>query len=308
MKKSRIRLSDIASEAGVSTMAVSHVLNGSGKGSVSVGKDLSKHIREVAHRLNYRPHQAARALRGSSIKVIGAITFGPMDPIKTRALACLEVAACEKGYHVMSSRISAERNAWESTITAMLSHGINGLLAFCESLEQAKQAISLGKEEEVMVIPVRLDGGPLPEEISGIRTNISEGIELAFEYLHTNQRKVVLSQDGSEIAKTVKKKWPTLEVHHLSNFTPSFGDQILCDTDLTASKVIRANSNLTPGRDYKIIGWGNAQGCEYMNPRLTSIGLNLPEVVTAAVNSLTNEDTVMIHTITPIIIKRETTD
>ncbi|MFC4990964.1 hypothetical protein [Rubritalea tangerina] len=83
-------------------------------------------------------------------------------------------------------------------------------------------------------------------------------------------------------------------------------DQILTSDDWTAAKLIRLYPNLVPGQDYKIIGWGNAPACDYMTPQLTSIGLNLPEVVNAAVDNITSNQPAMIHNIKPIIIRRQT--
>ncbi|MFC4993137.1 LacI family DNA-binding transcriptional regulator [Rubritalea tangerina] len=301
----RIRLSDIAQKAGVSTMAVSHVLNGSGKGKVSVSPALSDHIREVAKQLNYTPHQAARALRGSSIKVIGAISYGAMDPIKTRALACLQTSVERHAFHLMSARITETSSNWEHSIVALLSHGVNALLAFCEDDTHLEQALQLGKQEGVPVIPVRLDGGSIGPSSCGIRTALNSGIQLALDQFSNKHPIKIISDNLPPLWKNHLEQNKLLHTSiNKADLIPN--DQILTSDDWTAAKLIRLYPNLVPGQDYKIIGWGNAPACDYMTPQLTSIGLNLPEVVNAAVDNITSNQPAMIHNIKPIIIRRQT--
>ncbi len=71
---------DIAREAGVSVAAVSRVLHGSG-GTIRVGAERAKHIKEVAQRLNYVPNAVARNLRAGKSRNIGLVfeNFGSIS-------------------------------------------------------------------------------------------------------------------------------------------------------------------------------------------------------------------------------------
>lgn len=306
MSKQRIRLSDIAEEANTSVMSVSHVLNGSGQGKVSVGPELAARIRKVAKHLKYRPHQAARALRGSSIKVIGAITYGDMDPVNTRALAYLGTEMSQHGYHLMSSRLPQESDDWQETIVAMLSHGVNALFAFCNHDSALKQALQLGEDEGVPVIPIRVDGSPLPDKTQGIEISLKKGIQLAIDQFdHRSKIRIVSDIPLPAWEKTVNELGHHLESSS-SRCIAQANEQILCSNDLLAAKIIRHSSPLRPGIDYKIIGWGNAPACEYMTPKLSSIGLNLPEAVAAAAKCIIYQHPSQLHQITPLYIGRET--
>ncbi len=66
----RVRLSEIAKEAGVSIALVSQVLNGK---PVRVNEETRKHILEAADTLGYIPNRVAAGLRSNSTKVIGCI-------------------------------------------------------------------------------------------------------------------------------------------------------------------------------------------------------------------------------------------
>jgi LacI family transcriptional regulator len=63
---------DVAAAAGVSTMAVSAVLHGTGK-NVKVSPEKSELIRRVARELRYQPNHVARSLRSRRTHTIGVV-------------------------------------------------------------------------------------------------------------------------------------------------------------------------------------------------------------------------------------------
>lgn len=63
----RVRLVDVARAAGVSKTTVSAALNGSGR----LPEATRRHVREVAHRLGYRPNATARLLRAGRTRLLG---------------------------------------------------------------------------------------------------------------------------------------------------------------------------------------------------------------------------------------------
>lgn len=67
----RVTLKDIAAEAGVSQMVVSHVLTGAGAGRIRVSAEKRKLVEETAKRMNYVPNLAARQLSTGRSKTIG---------------------------------------------------------------------------------------------------------------------------------------------------------------------------------------------------------------------------------------------
>lgn len=63
---------DIAEAAGVSAMAVSAVLNGTGS-NVKVSPEKAEHIRKIARELKYRPNHLARSFRSRRTNMIGVV-------------------------------------------------------------------------------------------------------------------------------------------------------------------------------------------------------------------------------------------
>ena len=81
MKMEGSTLRDVAMEAGVSIDTVSRVLNGKGKMKWASAIRRADEIRKIAERLNYRPNAAARAIRSSRTKFVGALVRNnPSNP------------------------------------------------------------------------------------------------------------------------------------------------------------------------------------------------------------------------------------
>ncbi|MFZ2052222.1 MAG: LacI family DNA-binding transcriptional regulator [Solirubrobacteraceae bacterium] len=62
-----VGIREVAAEAGVSITTVSHALNGKGR----LSNQTREHVKEVAHRLGYRPNAVARNLAGGRSGLIG---------------------------------------------------------------------------------------------------------------------------------------------------------------------------------------------------------------------------------------------
>jgi LacI family transcriptional regulator len=81
----RVTIRDVAERAGVSAMAVSAVLNGSGGRKVTVTAEKAERIREAARELRYRPNHLARSLRNNRTQQIAVVfqNFGRFLPQST---------------------------------------------------------------------------------------------------------------------------------------------------------------------------------------------------------------------------------
>ncbi len=88
-----ITLKDVAARAGVSSTAVSAVLNQSQTRHVRVSESTRTRIMEAAHHLRYRPNRAARSLRSAKTNVIGVYTgpcyLNPFVPLTSQIIGGL---------------------------------------------------------------------------------------------------------------------------------------------------------------------------------------------------------------------------
>lgn len=72
-------LKEIAQEVGVTCTTVSNILNGKNKEVRPSARRRAKKIREIAARINYRPHAAARAMRSQRTRQIGLLIRNAPD-------------------------------------------------------------------------------------------------------------------------------------------------------------------------------------------------------------------------------------
>lgn len=94
---------DVAEAAGVSTMAVSVVLSGSGNRRVTVSPEKAERIRQVAQELRYRPNHVARSLKSQRTHQVAVVFqhfcgIGPQNPYHVQVLNGVTSALFPKGY------------------------------------------------------------------------------------------------------------------------------------------------------------------------------------------------------------------
>ncbi|MCF2527586.1 LacI family DNA-binding transcriptional regulator [Yinghuangia soli] len=112
----RVRLVDVAREAGLSKTTVSAALNGTGRLSDAV----REHARETARRLGYRPNATARLLRAGHTRLIGfavrEYVAGPWAymelPYFTQLTNATATAALEHGHALVLLPNHSPRDEW----------------------------------------------------------------------------------------------------------------------------------------------------------------------------------------------------
>ncbi len=99
--KSRVTLADIAKQVGVSKIAVSKVLLGTGGKNVRVSTRTARKIREVANKLHYRPNLLARSLKTNRTKSWGLTFPGMETEYLTNLTSAIYKVAYKKGFHIL---------------------------------------------------------------------------------------------------------------------------------------------------------------------------------------------------------------
>jgi LacI family transcriptional regulator len=116
-------IKDVAREAGVSVASVSRALNG-GRGVTS---ETGQRIREVAKRLRYIPHAAARTLITRRTNTIGALLPDLYGEFFSELIRGIDLAARARGLHLMVS--SSHDNADDAAAALRALQGrVDGLL------------------------------------------------------------------------------------------------------------------------------------------------------------------------------------
>lgn len=121
----RMRLRDIAAQAGVSPATVSKYLNGHFEAMAPATR---ARIAEVVERTGYRPNSVARSLRLDRSHTLGVILADIRNPYSSAMLEELSAQAASAGY-ALTCAISGNDHAKEADALArLLEAGVDGLI------------------------------------------------------------------------------------------------------------------------------------------------------------------------------------
>jgi LacI family transcriptional regulator len=125
-------IKDVAREAGVSVASVSRALN-SGNG---VTAETGQHIREVAKRLRYVPHAAARTLITRRTHTIGALLPDLYGEFFSELIRGIDLAARARGLHLLVS--SSHEGAEDAAAALRAMQGrVDGMLILSARVDAA---------------------------------------------------------------------------------------------------------------------------------------------------------------------------
>ena len=115
MKPERVRIKDIAAEAGVSVTSVSYILN-KAPGQTFAPETIQR-VHEAADKLGYVPNMAAKSLVSNRSRLIGVVIPQTelhkelmfSNPFYGEFLSSVEYIARQNGYHVLISGTNADQ-------------------------------------------------------------------------------------------------------------------------------------------------------------------------------------------------------
>jgi LacI family transcriptional regulator len=117
-------MNDVARLAGVGTMTVSRVLNGTAK----VSEDAARRVQTAIQQLNYQPNELARALRGQRSRSIGLILPYLYDPFFATCAHAVSTVAKQHGYSVIMTTTNEDSETEHSEASQMLQRHVEGLI------------------------------------------------------------------------------------------------------------------------------------------------------------------------------------
>lgn len=126
---SRVRLKDVAAEAGVSVTTVSHAL--SPTPYTRINEDTRQRILDVAARMNYRPNRIARSLRTQTSGMIGLLTEEiATTPHAGRIILGAQETASK--HHltlaIINSALQADADERRGDVVALLDRQVDGII------------------------------------------------------------------------------------------------------------------------------------------------------------------------------------
>ncbi len=121
----RVRIKDIAQEAGVSPATVSRYLNNT-PGAMT--EETRARIAEVVERTGYRPLAAARSLRTDRSNLLGIVVADIVNPYSSAMIEALSAEAAKVGYTLMTAVSSNDSAVEASAIERLCAAGADALV------------------------------------------------------------------------------------------------------------------------------------------------------------------------------------
>ncbi|ADV27129.1 transcriptional regulator, LacI family [Pseudoxanthomonas suwonensis 11-1] len=131
MQRQAITIRDVAREAGVSVATVSRALNG----HANVAEPVRRLVHEVAQRLRYSPHGAARSLSSRSTQTIGVVLPDLHGEFFSELIRGIGAGARARRRHMLLSSYHGDREQQAAALRAMRGR-VDGLLVMSPFADQ----------------------------------------------------------------------------------------------------------------------------------------------------------------------------
>jgi len=292
-KSRNTTLKDIASQAGVSLMTVSKVLNGKG----GISRETSQRILEIARRLNYRPNQIAKSLRADETRTIGVVVSDSSQLVFAKVIRGIEEVATREGYSVIVANTDQKAEREKQAVELLLNKRIDGLILGAPmhtGEEDIRELIRFG-----VPLVLLMRSSQAVDVNCVINDNVLGGYEIMKQLLSTNcgeiyflsmPQNVQSSQSrllGNRQALTeqglvfredhVRYCEPFIDAGYaamsrlLDQGLRSGG--ICCGCDLIAIGAIRAiqDRQLRVPEDFKVTGYDDLELADYLSVPLTTM-------------------------------------
>ena len=142
----RVTIADVARHAGVSTAAVSKVL----RNAYGVSADMSQRVRSSMAELGYRPHAAARGMRGRSF-TIGLLVDNIRNPFYGDFLDGVTDALAKTDFQVLVGSAGAGPQDQSRLADAMIDRAMDGLVVIAPTMSRSR-VIAVAKTIPTVVV------------------------------------------------------------------------------------------------------------------------------------------------------------
>src|SRR5205823_13410533 len=178
----RVRIDDVAREAGVSTSTVSRVLNNQ-PSSVRISASTATRVRHAAAALRYRPNAAARSLWTTQTHTVGVIAHNLVHPFTAELLRAIYASCHRRGYHVLVG--NAEHSASEGwALSDILSADrVDGILLIGDTLQRTATQEDMERLVQTHRHVVSVAGRPSVAGEVSITVDNAAGVTLALDHL-----------------------------------------------------------------------------------------------------------------------------
>ncbi|GAA4435917.1 LacI family DNA-binding transcriptional regulator [Bremerella cremea] len=321
--RTAVRMKDVAEMAGVSRMAASAVLMGTGNGRIRVSEETAEAIRKAAKELGYRPNIAAQQLAGKKSNVLAVVVRETRNFLTQKVIAELQSQAEGHGLRLLTAGSYPALDGLERLVQDLDAGWVDGVMYLAHENDDQWDDVQklLGGRQNVLTVLEDVGGSDVCRVISDVRTGAFETIE---HLVSSGRKKVTLLTEQREtlsILDRIQAYRDALAEHNMElteeqivvdtkgwlvndpTTYPRFdeiverlvkkvgGDVILCDTDFNAVAVCRSlrRLNISVPDEVAVVGWHDLQFSSLLDPPLTTVAHDLPGLLKAAISVIQSE-------------------
>lgn len=183
---------DVARSAGVSPAVVSYVLN---DGPRPVSEKSRRKVLAAIQELNYRPHAAARALRGGHTRTLGLVVPDTGNPFFAELAKAVGDAAFTHGFGLLICDSADSPDRERAHITSLAERRVTGIVLVSTVPDQDVRDLL-----DLSIPVVALDRSPDDSPVSTIRADHEAGALVATEHLVGHGHRAVAFVGGPDLA------------------------------------------------------------------------------------------------------------
>lgn len=310
----RIRLTDLADQAGTSISTVSRVING----KPGVAEDVRRRVLAAMDLLGY---ERPRSGRGRSAGLIGLVVPELSNPVFPAFAQAIESVLSRHGYTPVLCTQSPGGTTEDEYIDALLNHQVDGIV-FVSGLHADTRA-DLGRYQRLTErgLPIVLVNGDAPAvDAPSVSPDDARAVDLAVAHLAALGHRRIglavgpdrfvparrkldgfvralvqggLSPDADEAATHVARSFFTVEGGRAaaSELLASGHTAIVCASDIMALGAVTAvrAAGLDVPADVSVVGYDDSPLVAYTDPPLTTVRQPVAAMSEAAVSALLAE-------------------
>jgi len=303
----KMRIKDVAREAGVSTATVSHVINK----TRFVSEETRRRVVSAIERCNYYPNVHARSLASGRSSTLGLLISDIENPFFPELVKSIETVAFEKGYEVILANTNYNEDRTLNNVRRFIERKVAGVALMTSELDQGL----IDELARSHVPVVFLDIGSAGVCMSNIVVDYETGIGEAINHLVWLGHRRIAYIGGPNGLRSAAKRLEAFRdsvAYHLADAAPPEiyeGDfrleggrriarEILSRAELPTAIVV-ANDMMALGvmqelherafhvpNDISIIGFDDIAFATLCNPPLTTVRLPRDDLGLATVEAL----------------------
>ncbi len=307
----RVKIIDVAAAAGVHPSTVSRVLRATPDGRVS--PIVTSRIREAADRLGYRPDVIAASMRTRSTRSIGVIVHDITDPVYPPILRSIETRLLEAGFMMVTGNTGYDLDAETAMFEQMTSRMVDGVILGTTRLSDPVVDHAMAAGVPLVSVLRRTSAGNCSAVVNDCAAGMRMLVEVIASHGHRDFAAIAAPQDLSTACERLDSLHAGLAAHGLalppdrivlvSQMDIENGRRAALElldrrtkppqvivgvNDLVAVGALQAcrTRGLSCPGDISITGYNDIPLVDMIDPPLTTVSMDLPEIGTRSAELL----------------------